>query len=127
MPGRFLDLSVAVQNDIASDPPIMLPNVSYLTHRDTPEQLKAMFPGLGTDAWSWDAPFSITAKRFAESKDPSIIREGHRASMEIGYRHIEKLTNLDQLPAAGLLISCFPYKLKAASAGFVRAVAIFED
>lgn len=81
----------------------------------------------GTDAWSWDAPFSITAERFAKDKDPSIIWEGHRASMDIGYCHIEKLANLDQLPDTGFTLSCFPFKIKAASAGFVRAVAIIEE
>ncbi len=81
----------------------------------------------GTDAWSWDAPFIHTAKRWAETHDPSIIWEGHRASMEIGYCHMEKLANLDQLPATGFEISCFPFKIKKASAGFIRAVAILED
>ena len=52
----------------------------------------------GTDGWSWDAPFSHTRKRWLETHDPSIVWEGHRASMDIGYCHIEKLTNLDQLP-----------------------------
>ena len=81
----------------------------------------------GTDAWSWDAPFAITAIRFAQTQDPSIIWEGHRASMEIGYCHMEKLTNLDQLPGKGFTVSCFPFRIKAASAGFVRAVAILDD
>jgi len=81
----------------------------------------------GTDAWSWDAPFALTAQVYAENPDPSIIWEGHRASMEIGYCHMEKLTNLETLPAHGFEISCFPYKIKGASAGFTRAVAIFED
>ena len=66
----------------------------------------------GTDAWSWDAPFPLTAQKFAEEKDPSIIWEGHRAGMEIGYCHIEKLTNLEDLPANGFEISCFPFKIK---------------
>lgn len=81
----------------------------------------------GTDAWSWDAPFSITAERYAETGDASIIWEGHRASMEIGYCHLEKLANLDQLPGHGFEVSCFPFKIKGASAGFTRAVAIFEE
>ena len=81
----------------------------------------------GTDAWSWDAPFVHTAQKWAASRDPSIIWEGHRASMEIGYCHLEKLANLESLPARGFTISCFPIKIKAASAGFARAVAILED
>ncbi|MEX0344279.1 MAG: cyclase family protein [Rhizobiaceae bacterium] len=81
----------------------------------------------GTDAWSWDAPFAFTAKEFAKTGDPSIIWEGHRAGMEIGYCHIEKLSNLETLPATGFEISCFPWKIKNASAGFTRAVAIFND
>jgi len=81
----------------------------------------------GTDAWSWDAPFALTAQQYAQSHDPSIIWEGHRASMEIGYCHMEKLTALETLPATGFEISCFPYKIKGASAGFTRAVAIFEE
>jgi kynurenine formamidase len=40
---------------------------------------------------------------------------------------MEKLANLDQLPATGFTVSCFPWKIKGASAGFTRAVAILED
>jgi kynurenine formamidase len=80
----------------------------------------------GTDAWSWDAPFVHTAKTFARTQDPAIIWEGHRAGNEIAYCHIEKLANLDQLPATGYEIACFPFKIKGASAGFTRAVAIFN-
>lgn len=81
----------------------------------------------GTDAWSWDAPFIHTARRYAETKDAALIWEGHRAGMEIGYCHIEKLGNLDRLPATGYMIACFPFKIEGASAGFTRAVAIFEE
>ena len=81
----------------------------------------------GTDAWSWDAPFFHTGQKFAETGDPSIIWEGHRAGMEIGYCHIEKLSNLDKLPGSGFEISCFPWKIKGASAGYTRAVAILDE
>ncbi|MFM9032709.1 MAG: cyclase family protein, partial [Mycobacterium sp.] len=78
-----------------------------------------------TDAWSWDAPFSYTAQRYAKSHDASIIWEGHRAGRTIGYCHIEKLHNLESLPANGFEVACFPVKVHAASAGWTRAVAIF--
>ena len=81
----------------------------------------------GTDAWSWDAPFPSTAARFARDKDPAIIWEGHKAGREIGYGHIEKLSNLEALPAHGFMVACFPIKIKAASAGWTRAVAIIDE
>ena len=81
----------------------------------------------GTDGWSWDAPFVHTKEKFSESGDPGLIWEGHRAGMEIGYCHLEKLHNLEALPARGFTIACFPFKIRAASAGFTRAVAIFDD
>ncbi len=80
----------------------------------------------GTDAWSWDAPFPATRERFAREGDPSIIWEGHKASREIGYCHIEKLSNLESLPDHGFMVSCFPVKIAGASAGWTRAVAIIE-
>ena len=81
----------------------------------------------GTDAWSWDAPFEHTVQRFQASGDASLIWEGHKAGRHIGYCHLEKLGQLDQLPATGYRIACFPVKVKGASAGWTRAVAIFED
>lgn len=80
----------------------------------------------GTDAWSWDAPFSHTARRFAESQDASLIWEGHKAGRHIGYCHLEKLHNLEALPPHGFTIACFPMKIRGASAGWTRAVAIFD-
>jgi kynurenine formamidase len=78
----------------------------------------------GTDAWSWDAPFVHTARRYAAEGDPSIIWEGHRAGREIGYCHIEKLHGLEALPSDGFEIACFPVNVEGASAGWTRAVAI---
>ena len=80
----------------------------------------------GTDAWSWDAPFVHTAKKYAETGDAALIWEGHRAGMDTGYCHIEKLHNLETLPPSGFTVACFPVKITAASAGWTRAVAILD-
>ncbi|MGA9099103.1 MAG: hypothetical protein WB392_09260 [Methanotrichaceae archaeon] len=52
---------------------------------------------------------------------------GHRAGRTIGYCHLEKQHNLEQLPSQGFMIACFPVKIRGASAGWTRAVAIIED
>ena len=80
----------------------------------------------GTDGWSWDAPFVRTKAKYLETHDPALIWEGHKAGREIGYCHLEKLHNLEALPAAGFLVSCFPVKIKGASGGWTRAVAIID-
>jgi kynurenine formamidase len=80
----------------------------------------------GTDGWSWDAPFVHTARKYQATRDASLIWEGHKAGREIGYCHMEKLHNLELLPATGFLVSCFPVKIRAASAGWTRAVAIVD-
>lgn len=80
----------------------------------------------GTDAWSWEAPFVHTAARVAETGDAGPIWEGHRAGMVRGYCHIEKLANLAALPATGFDVACFPVKIKDASAGSCRPVAMFR-
>ena len=81
----------------------------------------------GTDAWSWDAPFVHTAEKVTETGDTSLIWEGHKAGRDIGYCHLEKLHNLEALPGNGFTVACFPCKIKGASAGWTRAVAIFDD
>ena len=81
---------------------------------------------VGIDAWGWDAPFVHTARRFAETRDPSIIWEGHYAGIDIPYCQMEKLYNLEKLPATGFTVACFPCKIKAASGGWVRAVAMLD-
>jgi kynurenine formamidase len=80
----------------------------------------------GTDAWSWDAPFVHTREKFVATKDPGLIWEGHKAGRDIGYCHLEKLHNLEALPGDGFTVSCFPVKIRGASAGWTRAVAIFD-
>jgi kynurenine formamidase len=80
----------------------------------------------GTDAWSWDAPFSHTAEKYAETKDASLIWEGHKAGRHIGYCHLEKLHNLESVPSHGFTVACFPMKIRGASAGWTRAVAILN-
>jgi kynurenine formamidase len=81
----------------------------------------------GTDAWSWDAPFVYTAEKYRATGDARLIWEGHKAGRDIGYCHLEKLHNLEALPPDGFMVACFPVKIRGASAGWTRAVAILDD
>lgn len=80
----------------------------------------------GIDSWSWDAPFGYTAQRVRETGDKSLIWEGHKVGRDVGYCHMEKMHNLEAIPGDGFTIACFPHKIRGASAGWTRAVAIFD-
>jgi kynurenine formamidase len=82
---------------------------------------------VGIDAWSWDRPLPFLAKEFQETGDPRVIWEAHFAGIETGYCHMEKLANLDAIGRPhGFTVSCFPVKIKGASAGWCRPVAIID-
>ena len=82
---------------------------------------------VGTDAWGWDRPFSVIVEEFQKTGNASIIWEGHFAGIEKAYCHIEKLNGLDKLPPMGFTFFCFPVKIKGASGGWIRAVAMIEE
>jgi len=80
---------------------------------------------VGIDAWSWDRPLPFLAKEFQRTGDPRVIWEAHFAGIEIGYCHMEKMANLSAVGKPyGFMVSCFPIKIKKASAGWVRPIAI---
>lgn len=81
----------------------------------------------GTDAWSWDPPLATQAARARETGDWSVLWEGHKAGADSVYCHMEKLGNLDQLPATGFEVIALPIKVERGSAGWCRPVAIIED
>ena len=68
-----------------------------------------------------------TKERYEATGDASLIWEGHKAGRDIGYCHLEKLHNLEVLAPTGFTISCSPMNIRAASAGWTRAVAIFDS
>ena len=83
---------------------------------------------MGIDTWGWDQPFWAQKERFKKTGDKSIIWEAHRVGMDKEYCQIEKLANLDLLPRPfGFKVSCFPVKIKGASGGWTRVVAMLEE
>jgi len=83
---------------------------------------------VGIDAWSWDRPLPFLAQEFQRTGDPSVIWEAHFAGIQRGYCHMEKMANLHRIPRRhGFKVACFPVKIKNASAGWTRPVALIED
>lgn len=78
----------------------------------------------GTDAWSWDPPLMSQMTRIRETGDWSLFWEGHKAGADTVFCHMEKLSNLDRLPATGFEVIALPIKVARGSAGWCRPVAI---
>lgn len=95
----------------------------------TPEATRWLFEEgvrvMGIDAWGWDAPLDVQAKAAIERDEPGIFWGAHQ--IDLPYSQIERLTNLGSLPSTGFTVACFPLKIKHASAGLTRAVAILDD
>jgi kynurenine formamidase len=80
---------------------------------------------VGIDAWSWDRPLPFLAEEFRKTGDAGVIWEAHFAGIETGYCHMEKMAHLDAIPMPfGFKVCCFPIKIKNASAGWARPVAL---
>lgn len=83
---------------------------------------------IGIDAYTIDRPFADMVGDFKRTGDGRHIWPAHFAGITKEYCQIEKLANLDRIPRPfGFYVSCLPVKIKAASAGWCRAVAIVSD
>jgi cyclase len=82
---------------------------------------------IGTDAFSLDAPFPDIIARYRASGDRSVLWPAHVIGRSREYCQIERLANLQALPAAhGFRVACFPVKLAGGGAGWTRAVALID-
>jgi kynurenine formamidase len=80
---------------------------------------------IGIDAYGFDRKFADMAEEAQRTGDATRIWEAHFAGLEREYCQIEKLCNLDALPAAtGYKVACFPIKVQGASGGWSRVVAL---
>ena len=81
---------------------------------------------IGIDAWGIDRPFDVMMQEAKAGE--SQFWESHLLGREKEYCQIEKLSNLDLLPQPfGFTVSALPVNIRAASAGWSRVVAIFEE
>ena len=83
---------------------------------------------IGIDAYTLDRPFASMVADYRRTGDGRHVWPAHFAGIEGEYCQVEKLANLDRLPRPhGFYVSCLPVKVKGASAGWCRAVALVPD
>ncbi len=81
----------------------------------------------GIDSWGWDVPLPVLARQAKETGRRDLFWAAHFVGVDKEYCHIERLTNLDQLPAKGFTVCAFPLKVKGGSAGPARVVALVRE
>jgi kynurenine formamidase len=83
---------------------------------------------IGIDAYTLDRPFASMVADYQRTADGRFIWPAHFAGITREYCQIEKLANLDLIPRPhGFFVSCLPVKVKGASAGWCRAVALVAE
>jgi kynurenine formamidase len=83
---------------------------------------------IGVDAYTLDRPFAHMIADYRRTGDGRFVWPAHFAGVEREYCQIEKLANLGLLPRPhGFYVSCLPVKIKGASAGWCRAVALVPE
>jgi len=82
---------------------------------------------MGIDAWGWDRPHDVMIKELREGKKGEFWK-AHYLGKDYEYCHLERLTNLDKIPAPfGFKVAAFPIKIEEASGAWCRVVAILDD
>ncbi|MEH0020310.1 MAG: cyclase family protein [Desulfobacter sp.] len=82
---------------------------------------------IGVDSFGFDPPFGKMVTAYMTTKDKDCLWPAHMYGRRHEYCHIERLANLDNLPAAtGFKVACFPVNLKDADAAWCRVVAILQ-
>jgi cyclase len=80
---------------------------------------------IGVDSFGFDPPFHRMLEEFRATGDRGALWPAHVFGRERAYCQIERLANLDRIPAKrGFRVACFPVKIKRAGAGWSRVVAI---
>jgi kynurenine formamidase len=80
---------------------------------------------IGIDAFGFDRSFASMKADFERTGDGRYIWPAHFAGITRSYCQIEKLANLEAIGRShGFKVAAFPVKIKRASAGFARVVAI---
>ena len=95
MTKKYIDLSVPLEVGIQSDPEMMLPEITYLNHKETAEQVCSFFPGLKKNQLPNGEGWAIEFLKIATHNGTHLDAPYHYAStMDKGKRAI----TIDEVP-----------------------------
>jgi len=80
----------------------------------------------GVDTMGIDRPYKFMLKEFLETRNPKKFYPAHFYGRKREFIHIERLSNLEKLPASGFKVNCFPVRIKNTGAAWSRVVALLE-
>ena len=95
MPRQFIDLSIPLENDIRSDPPVFAPKIRYIDHQASVEQLCAFFPGLTQDDLPAGEAWAIEQVELITHNGTHLDAPYHFASTMNGG---ERALTIDEIP-----------------------------
>lgn len=81
---------------------------------------------IGTDGASFDGPFEPMIERFLAQGDRGELWPAHVLGRRRPYYQIERLANLERLPATGFFVIALPVLIAGATAAWTRAVAVLR-
>jgi len=80
----------------------------------------------GTDTMGIDRPYKYMLGEFLKNKDPKKFYPSHFHGRKREFIHIERLARLEQLPATGYKIICFPVRIRQTGAAWARVAAFIQ-
>jgi len=80
----------------------------------------------GVDTMGIDRPYRFMLKEFLEKKDPKLFYPAHFYGRKREFIHIERLANLDKIPAYGFKVHCLPVRIRKTGAAWARVVAVLN-
>lgn len=78
----------------------------------------------GVDTMGIDRPYRFMLSEFLKTKDSKKLYPAHFYGRRREFIHIERLANLEKIPATGFTIICLPVRIKQTGAAWSRVVAI---
>jgi cyclase len=79
---------------------------------------------IGTDGASFDGPFAPMIDDYLTQGDQDVLWPAHMIGRHRPYYQLERLANLESLPAGGFLVIALPVLVEGATAAWTRAIAL---